>query len=177
MLKKYLVCTLCVLLVLVSSISAFAEPAEDIQIDEPMQFEQPMQGGMGGRGGRGGGMGGESFENMTPPDDFDAMPAEGGNFNGGEIPEKGEQATPPQIETGTEESLSQVPSRGGSNMMPSNANFGGNFSGFDNSNMQEAEDEPMSFLSFVQNYQTPIISIVLLLAAFVFVKLYKRKSY
>ncbi len=41
----------------------------------------------------------------------------------------------------------------------------------------QAEAEPMTFMGFVKEYQTPVISVVLLLLAFVFVKFYKRKNY
>ncbi len=59
-----------------------------------------------------------------------------------------------------------------------NMNFGGGNmpGGFDRNNTQ-LDTEPMTFMGFVKEYQTPIISVVLLLLAFVFVKLYKRKNY
>ncbi len=55
---------------------------------------------------------------------------------------------------------------GGGNM-PGGFKFGGT----------QTEAEPMTFMGFVKEYQTPIISVALLLLAFVFVKLYKRKNY
>lgn len=46
-----------------------------------------------------------------------------------------------------------------------------------NTDTAQTENEPMTFMGFVKEYQTPIISVVLLLLAFVFVKLYKGKNY
>lgn len=59
-------------------------------------------------------------------------------------------------------------------MSPPNINFDvGNLPGSSNEN----NNEPITFTGFVKEYQTPIISIILLAAAFVFVKFYKRKNY
>ncbi len=90
-----------------------------------------------------------SAESSTAQEQFE-MP-KGTPPEGMELPEGAE---PPNMDFG-----------GGN--MPEGFNFGG----------MQAEAEPVTFMSFVKEYQTPIISVILLLAAFVFVKLYKRKNY
>ena len=87
--------------------------------------------------------------------------------NGQQADEIGENANQPQEQGQNAEA-----------MTPPNMDFGGGNmqGGFGRNNMQ-AEAEPMTFIGFVKEYQTPIISVVLLLLAFVFVKLYKRKNY
>ena len=44
-------------------------------------------------------------------------------------------------------------------------------------NNQAAESTPMTFTGFLKEYQTPIISVILLALAFVFVVFYKKKNY
>ena len=39
------------------------------------------------------------------------------------------------------------------------------------------EEQPMSFMSFLKTYSTPVTSIILLIFAFIFVIFYKRKNY
>ncbi len=89
----------------------------------------------------------------TPPEGME-IPDNIQGFSEGEQPQNGNQMTPP------------------------NMNFGGGNmpGGFDRNNTQ-ADAEPMTFMGFVKEYQTPIISIVLLVLAFIFVKFYKRKNY
>ncbi len=88
------------------------------------------------------------------------------------IAETGENANQPQ-EQGQNQQGQNAEA-----MTPPNMDFDGSNmpGGFDRNNMQ-AEAEPMTFMGFVKEYQTPIISVVLLLFAFVFVKLYRRKNY
>ncbi len=63
-------------------------------------------------------------------------------------------------------------------MTPPGMDFGGgNMQGSFNFGGTQTQAEPMTFTAFVKEYQTPVISVVLLLSAFVFVKLYKRKNY
>ncbi|MDO4618008.1 MAG: hypothetical protein Q4B31_00630 [Clostridia bacterium] len=115
------------------------------------------------------------------------VPPEGMEFPEGmpEMPEKGEftppedtELTPPQNndETGIEENFDnpnfQRPSRGDGNPVMQNGNFEENMQ-----NQTTEEKESYSLSKFIKEYQTPIISIVLLIIAFVFVKLYKRKNY
>ncbi len=61
-------------------------------------------------------------------------------------------------------------------MTPPNMDFGGMMGGFGGNNTQNQASQ-MTFMDFVKEYQTSIISMVLLLLSFVFVKLYKRKNY
>ena len=46
-----------------------------------------------------------------------------------------------------------------------------------NNNQQTKDAEPMTFWGFVKTYSTPIISVILLAVAFIFVIFYRRKNY
>ncbi len=127
-------------------------------------------------------------EGVEPPQ---GMPENREGFPGGEQGQRPQGNTDntqieneqPTIEAGEN---AQQPQEQGENqqgqnaeaMTPPNMNFGGGNmpGGFDRNNIQ-LDTEPMTFIGFVKEYQTPIISVVLLLFAFIFVKLYKRKNY
>lgn len=151
MIKKIIPVILSLCLVL--SISVYAENAQQSDdTNAPAVSEQmPTDGAR-----QGGGMGG-----MRPS---------GGNFGNGERP------TPPGMGNNNEQGENQQPSGQnnswqGGNQPSGQNNWPGNFS------QNTATAEPMSLLGFVSEYQTPIISLVLLALAFVFVKFYKRKNY
>ncbi len=87
--------------------------------------------------------------------------------------ETGENAQQPQGQDGNQQQEQNAEA-----MTPPNMDFGGgNMPGGFGRNNTQVETEPMTFMGFIKEYQTPIISVILLLLAFVFVKLYKRKNY
>ncbi len=175
MIKKYLVYIICIMCVLTLSVSVFAQPDTNTTADETAQEQMPMQGGMGGRmGGRPGGMGGQMPENMTPPENGEGMQRPDDAPAMAENPQGDEQTATPRegdVSNGTEMQMPDKSNRG--NMMPYNGSFGN-----ENQNaITENEQNSRSIINFVKEYQTPVISVVLLLLAFVFVKFYKRKNY
>lgn len=141
----------------------------------------------------------QDMSNMgVPPEMQSGEPPQGGN-RGGQIPESG--FTPPQnIETnnaesttlqtdGNTEEVAQPPENSGENNQESGENtpFDGqmpgnmgdfNFPGGMANNAQNTETEQATgFIGFLKTYSTPIISVILLLCAFIFVYFYKRKQY
>ncbi len=187
MVKKILICSMCLMLLLGVSVSAQREMPQG---NPPSNMEMPQ----------GNPPSGMQRPQGTPPEGMElpegaelpqGMSEDREVFSGGEqgqIPQGNTEDT--QTENGqqadeTGENANQPQEQGqnqqGQNaeaMTPPNMNFGGgnmpegfNFGG------TQTEAEPMTFMGFVKEYQTPIISVVLLLFAFVFVKLYKRKNY
>ncbi len=176
MAKKYLMCILCVIFVFTLSTSVFAQPDTSTATEDTVRSEQPMPGGMGGRGGgRQGGMGGgQPPENMTPPENIEGMQKPDTAPEMPEPPQGDKQFTAPQEGEASENAEMQMPDKGNrGNMMPDNVDFGNE----SRDTASESKQSANSFISFIQEYQTPVISVILLLLAFVFVKLYKRKSY
>ncbi len=176
MVKKILICSMCLMLLLGVSVSAQREMPQG----NPESFMEMPQG--------------------TPPEGMDlpegVEPPQGMPENREGFP-SGEQGQRPQGNTdntqtengqpidetaeNAEKPQEQGQNQQGQNaeaMTPPDMNFGGGNmpGGFDRNNIQ-AEAEPMTFIGFVKEYQTPVISVVLLLFAFIFVKLYKRKNY
>ena len=141
----------------------------------------------------------QDMSNMgIPPEMQSGEMPQGGN-RGDQMPESG--FTPPQnIETnnaegitlqtdGNTEETTQPPENSGENNRESGENtpFDGqmpgnmgdfNFPGGMTNSAQNTETEQATgFLGFIKTYSTPIISVILLLCAFVFVRFYKRKQY
>ncbi len=176
MVKKILISAMCLMLLLGVSVSAQREMPQG----NPESFMGMPQGTPPG--------GMELPEGVEPPQ---GMQGNREGFSGGEQgqrPQGNTDNTQIENEQPTDETgeNAQQPQEQGENqqgqnaeaMPPLNMNFGGgemsegfNFGG------AQTEAEPMTFIGFVKEYQTPIISVVLLLFAFVFVKLYKRKNY
>ncbi len=109
--------------------------------------------------------------NFTPPQNAGANAAERASQN---------------AESGTEntENPADNPEANGQNA--ENPQFGGRMpggmqggfpGGLENNNQQTEEAEPMTFGRFVKTYSTPIISVILLAVAFIFVIFYRRKNY
>ncbi len=89
--------------------------------------------------------------------------------------EKGENTNQPE---GQAENGEMPQNRNGNQMMPPNMDFGArNMPGGFDANNTQSKTEPMTFTDFLKEYHTPVISVILLLGAFVFVKLYKQKNY
>ncbi len=190
MVKKILICSICLMLLLGVSVSAQREmpqgnPPSNMEIPQgnpPSGMQRPQ-------GTPPEGM--ELPEGAEPPQ---GMPEDREVFSGGEqgqrpqgntdntqldagqpTNEAGENANQPQ----GQDVNGEVPqNQNGNQMTPPDMDFGvGNMpSGFGKNNTP-IDAEQVTFMGFVKEYQTPIISVVLLLLAFVFVKLYKRKNY
>ncbi len=179
MVKKILVCGMCLMLLFGVSVSAQREMPQG---NPPSGMQRPQ-------GTPPEGM--ELPEGAEPPQ---GMPEDREVFSGDEQGQKKQENTDDtqldaeQPTNETDENANQpqgqdangeVPqNQTGNQMTPPNMDFGGdNMSGGFGRNNFQTETEPMTFMGFVKEYQTPIISVVLLLLAFVFVKLYKRKNY
>ena len=106
-------------------------------------------------------------EGFTPPQnagEFTPPANENGTTENQQTQENGEESN--QTQGGNQQFGDQIPGGMGG--------FSGNMQSF---NGQTQEAEPMTFGSFVKKYSTPIISIILLALAFVFVIFYRRKNY
>ncbi len=172
MVKKYLVCIIAIICVFALSVSVFAQPDTNTDTNGTVQEQMPMEGGRMGGGRQGGMGGGPPSENMTMPENGEGMQKPDDAPKMAENPQGDEQMSQ---EGGTSDNPQmQMPNKGNrGDMMFDNG-------GFDNENQDvatENEQSTSSIINFVKEYQTPIISVVLLLLAFVFVKLYKRKNY
>ena len=169
MLKK--VISIIFSLCLVLSVSAMAEnvPTETTS-DMSQRAGMPQRGEM-------------SFGEFTPPEGNFAPPQDFGGFTPSQ--ENGENVTTPQT-SGTEQEKTQAETKEGETTQTQNQNspFGGQmpegmegfFGNMQNDQNANLEQET-GFSSFVKTYSTPIISVVLLGLAFIFVILYRRKNY
>ncbi len=86
--------------------------------------------------------------------------------------ENGETKVSESGETASDKSF-EMP-QNGRNGMGGMDGFGGMMPG---QNGSVAESTPMTFMGFLKEYQTPIIAVILLALAFVFVVFYKKKNY
>lgn len=167
--------------------------AEEIVQDNPIVNEQaeaqqdmPPRGGRGFRGGPGGGMPfGERGEmpqppeGMIPPDMADGGNIEPPAFDSGQTPPRNGvlpevSDTDDTAENGTaEDGTAQNPDRAMGGMR---GGMGANSPEAVESTapLAETADEPQNV---VEEYFTPIVSMILLAAAFVFVIFYKRRMY
>lgn len=190
MVKKITACVFFLIFTLSVFTYTFAEPADDVSAATPTpQTEQnvPPQGSRDGR--TQGNFGGQ------PPQ----MPD--GNFGGGQVPQTAQNtdnASSPQTSETPGDALPQSPSsqeqtsntaegttsadiatpeEQNESAQPFMNNENGRMpdEGFNNQNT-ENQIQP-TFMRFVKEYITPIISLILLLLAFIFVKFYKRKNY
>ena len=188
MIKKILPIILCLILVFGISVSATNTqgdtPAENSQATEeiPNRQERPQGGGRGNMGMPPNMPSGEAPpelpEGMTPPE----MP------NGEMPPQMNGQANSENQQTGQPSSGSNAENTTATegNANPDRIQRGegemGGFRGEMPPGMTEQEQKTEEkaenkILTFVKTYSTPIISVVLLAFAFVFVIFYKRKSY
>ena len=188
MIKKILPIILCLILVFGISVSATNTqgdtPAENSQATEemPERQERPQGGGRGNMGMPPNMPSGEAPpelpEGMTPPE----MP------NGEMPPQMNGQANSENQQTGQPSSGSNAENTTATegNTNPNATQRGkGNMGGFRGEmppgmTEQEQKTEEKAenkILTFVKTYSTPIISVVLLAFAFLFVIFYKRKSY
>lgn len=166
MLKKLLPVLIC--LVIALNTNAVAETTTEVSTeittsDERPAFSEDMPiRGRNGRGGRG---------DMMPPDGEmpqGQMPPQGEmQPPDGEMPPQGDMALP----TEGEDTANEFDMYRGQGRIP-----GGDMNGkmpTSPENTTEATQSPVS----LEDYSTTIISIILLISAFVFVKLYKRRHY
>ncbi len=190
MLKK--VISIVFLLCFIFSVTTMAEN-ENIVIEgnAPKAIEQIPQGGRENMGVPPSvDMGGNPAPSMPRPDiqsgniSRDERPA--GNFgqlpnnanNNGEIP-KG------QTDGNAQGGEMQIPGFNGQFDGQFNGQFNGQrlggMGGFpgdmQNTNQETQEETPKGFWGFVKTYSTPVISVILLGLAFIFVVFYKRKNY
>ena len=189
MIKKILPIILCLILVFGISVSATNiqgdTPTENSQTTEEMPNRQERPQG-GGRGNKGmppnmpsGEVPHELPEGMTPPE----MP-------NGEVPhqmnrqantenqqQSGQSSSGSNAENGTaaeENTNPDATQRGEGNM----GGFRGEMpSGMTEQEQSTEEKTENKILTFVKTYSTPIISVILLAFAFVFVIFYKKKTY
>ena len=204
MLKK--VIPIVVVLCLIFGISAMAENTNAVTDGTAAMESQQMPQGerqMGGRGNMGMPPNGD-MQGRTPPDmpGGEFTPPEGftppdGNFtppqNFGEFtpPQNNEisstSTTAPETDTGVAEEKQENPDMGEDSALTTEENspFGGQMPGgmggfpgnMQNFGGQTQEDMPKGFLGFVKTYSTPIVSVILLGLAFIFVIFYRRKNY
>lgn len=183
MIKKILPVILC--LCLVFGISAMAVNSTDSTgTDTPAVTEEmPMPGGGGMRGGRGGrgGPQGESAESREMP----AMPDGGmprgermAPDNGGNTENKNVQQTQPASEENVSGEATDTTNENTNRMQRGGMGGQGGMQGNTQSISETSEAQSQGgILGFVKTYSTPILSVILLILAFVFVAFYKRKSY
>lgn len=107
----------------------------------------------------------DTINNENAPVLSQEMPVEGE-----EIPQRGmlKRETPPPMQGGEMPQGDFDPSK-----MPEGG-FDGNVQ---NSTQSTQPEQEKGFIGFVKNYSTPVISVILLILAYVFVFFYKRKSY
>ena len=187
MLKK--VIPVVVVLCLIFGISAMAETATTVTDgsagEKSQQMLQEGERPQGGRGNMGMPRGGEMQGEFTPPGRVASqngeLDASQSNANTGST-----ETVIPSINDGVTENEQMQNNFGWSNQpqlenrqfdgqMPGGmGNFPGNMQSF---NGQTQESQPKGFLGFVETYSTPIISVVLLGLAFIFIIFYRRKNY
>ena len=149
MIKRAAVCILCMMMFCVCVNAESIQSGTDA-VTEQQTMPQNSERPAGGRGGMGG---------MQPPNgERPPMPADG------EMPQRPEGETTADKET-------EMPQGG----MGGRGSFGGMMQ--PGQNTPETESTPMTFTGFLKEYQTPIISVILLALAFVFVIFYKRKRF
>ncbi len=130
----------------------------------------------------------EDFDPSKMPEDFDPskMPTTGNAQN--PMPNTAERPATNQAEPASpdanQEAITHASQASSANQAPQtqpnreNSQFGGGFGGMGGWNMQaEQPEQPTGFLGFLKTYLTPVISVILLALAFVFVGCYKRKNY
>lgn len=200
MIKRVAVCILCMMMALSICVSAESMQSGIDAVTEQQTMPQNGERPAGGRGGMGG-MQPPNGERPPMPADGE-MPQR----PEGEAPAEfnGERPQPPRDEamqqtTGTTTGESKEPKKDNGTAeetqktnesgettadkefeMPQGGMGGrGGFGGMmqQGQNTTETESTPMTFAGFLKEYQTPIISVILLALAFVFVIFYKRKIY
>ena len=189
MIKKILPIILCLMLVFGISVSATNTqgdtPTENNQTTEEMPNRQERPQG-GGRGNMGippempnGEMPPKLPEGMTPPEmPNDEMPPQiNGQANAENQQQSGQSSSGSNAENATATEGNTNPNaigRGEGEM----GGFRGEIPpGMTEQEQKTEEKAENKILTFVKTYSTPIISVVLLAFAFLFVIFYKRKSY
>lgn len=170
MIKRITVIILCFVLMFSVCVSA----AEDTGGSAGADMSAPSQkGGLGmdGPEGMGGGRGG-----MGAPPDGGEMPD--GEPGGDMVPPESAPESPGDVDT-AESTQSPDAGAGADGAGMRRGGPGGDMGGAMQAEQtgQSASGAVSSVLSFVREYTTSIVSLVLLAAAFVFVKLYKRRRY
>ena len=189
MIKKVLPIILCLIFVFGISVSAANTqgdtPTENSQTTEEMPNcqERPQGGGRGNMGMPPNMPSGEAPpelpEGMTPPEmpNGEMPPQMNGQANAENQQQSGQSSSGSNAENGTASEENANPDR----IQRGEGNMGG-FRGEMPPGMTEQEQSTEEkaenkILTFVKTYSTPIISVVLLALAFVFVIFYKRKTY
>ena len=119
---------------------------------------------------------------------FSRVNGEMPNFSRGEAAQQPNAGADAQVDKPQQEGINPNMSENGGEPsdkrfeMPQNGMNGmGGMNGFEGmrpgQNNSAVESTPMTFKGFLKEYQTPIISVVLLALAFVFVVFYKKKNY
>ncbi len=173
MVKKILIISLC--LILAFSVVSFAEevpqerqmPQGNMERQRPQDGQRPDGGMGGGRGGMGADMQppemteGEMPENMPSPRNPEEQQADNTQQSQTDLTHEGQ----------TQETEQNFPQRG--------QGMQGGFQGQMNGDMQQAtaQNQSKSFTDILKEYSTPVISVILLALAFLFVIFYKRKNY
>ena len=102
------------------------------------------------------------------------------DMNKGSVPSENFNGQPPERAPQINNNESETPQENNQNwnqQMP-NEEFGGKMPFENNMNNETAKDEtPKSFTDYIKEYITPIISVILLAFAFVFVIFYKRNNF
>lgn len=200
MIKKILAAALCV--VMAFSLNVFAENAAEEVTPTESQQQMPQQGERMGRGGRMGGQMGQQPGENTPPQmpDGTQMPENAQRPENAQMPEGAQAPEKPQAGTGvasenaapvgetpTEKDASAAADTKISAESETTNNTDNRAQGFrggmqggmnreDFGTMQQGAQSKTA-LDIVKENITPIISIILLIFAFVFVIFYKRKRY
>lgn len=169
MIKRILICTLCFMLCL--SVCVFAEEVADTPKESVPQQGERIR-------GPGGGMGG--FYREVPPTDGQQPPEitipDNGNMPRFEVEDKGNMPTIPQSSENTDVTDGENTQQPWGGMQGGRGQFG-TFPGMQQDDAQVEQKTSKTFKDIVLEYLTPIISVVLLAIAFVFVIFYKRKTY
>ena len=189
MIKRIIPIILCLILVFSISVSATNTTEDTIAENSQATEEFPQRQGRpqgGGRGNMGtppempnGEMPPELPEGMTPPEmpNGEMPPQMNGQANAENQQQSGQSSSGSNAENGTateENANSDRIQRGEGNMGGFRGEMPPGMTEQEQSTEEKAENK---ILTFVKTYSTPIISVVLLAFAFVFVIFYKRKSY
>ena len=186
MIKKIIPVLLC--LCLSFSVACYGENTADTQETQmPPMGEMPPRGNMPQNGEM------PDFGEMPPRGnmpqngempDFGEMPQRGQgnmNFQGGEMPPRGEKFTQPAMEKPaeiTDAPAEEVPTTG--EETTENQSMDGNKGNWGNRGMMPSfgqSQQEIAPVSFFETYFDAIASVILLVLAFIFVIFYKRRQY
>lgn len=178
------------LLSLMLAVSVCAAEADNNAVGEGPNFSEGMPGNRGGRGDMPGRPGGREQDGQPPePPDMErgndstaennAVPQQPTENNGAEnkTSESNDMNNNRSEKNDTEEKSPKMPDRGHFDIPEPNGGTDENTQKVPEVSASAEAEASQGFIGFVTEYATPIISLILLALAFVFVYFYKRKKF